>query len=216
MPSAISPRLELKILYESGIKSVKSLVNMTGYNLQHVYRLIRQIKSGEDISVKKKKVNPINFATEDMQRLRRQALANPLFSNERLAWKVYQLGSPLVSKKTIASYLRKLKIDRSLPKVRPLNLQKHRDARLELCTSYKGHDFDKTIFTDETSVQLYQNKRKMLHSRTKKPIINRNRRSPTIMFWCMISKEGRHCVRLRGKVNSQKYCDMIRDVTSKS
>ena len=99
-----------------------------------------------------------------------------------------------------------------MPTIQPKDTAKIRGDRREFCRTYKNHPFDMTVFTDEVSIQQFSNIVKHLYEiGGKKPVKNRSRRSPTIMYWCMISKRGRFIKRVNGKINAAKYCEILEE-----
>jgi transposase len=115
-----------------------------------------------------------------------------------------------VSRCTVWRHLRRKGYQSVMPKRKPMLTDPQRVARLEWAIAHKGDDWDKTIFSDETSIQLFRNTvrrwSKTPGAEVKRVPKNRQR----LMVWGAISSRGiiGLCC-FRGIMDAKRYINIL-------
>lgn len=197
-------REQVKFVLENITNKVDEVARMAQISERSVFRIKSKLQNREDIkrksgSGRKSKLGPI-----DNRRIGRIVNANPRLSNIRIAHRISQLGSPRVSRETIGRRLKKLGLTRFKPLRVPFLTATHKAKRLEFCRNFMSHDWSKTIFSDESTIQLFVNHRKVLGK--SRPNLPAPKYSPKLMVWGGISLRGIIALKIcRRSMDSDEY-----------
>ena len=155
-------RERLALFIQEGERNTNRLSRLTGLSPRSVRRIKKILGSVGSVARKPGSGSQRRLGANDRRRLAQLAVRNDRLSNRRLATKMQDKGSPLVSPSTISRELKRMGFKRRTARSRPLLTQRHKDARLAWCLENKNRDFDNVIFTDESKFQYYSNSRKRL------------------------------------------------------
>jgi transposase len=127
------------------------------------------------------------MTTADNKTLGQWIRRNNEATAEEMAQKLLQERGRSVSRWTVQRQLKRMGYRSTLLHGTPMLTQKHRDARVQWAKQHKDDDWSSTVFTDETSYQLFRNniRRWSKTPKRKKKPIPKNRQK--ILVWGAIS-----------------------------
>ena len=117
---------------------------------------------------------------------------------------------PKTSYKSVNNYLKTLG-GFVRPKLKSLISAKNKKLRVEYCTKYRDFNFNKAIFTDESSFQMNSNNLRSFRFKGKTPPrITKYNPNYSFMVWGGISYKGKTSLHfVQGKVNATYYQNII-------
>lgn len=132
-------------------------------------------------------------------------------------WPAHQVANELVvrgytnvGERTIQRYLKTIKWSKRLPLAVPPLKPAHKTKRVAWCRKHLRRSWNHVIFSDESTFQLFTNKTKLWGK--KRQIKGIPKHPPSIMIWGAISSKGlSKLVFINGKVNSEKYIDILKE-----
>ena len=135
---------------------------------------------------------------------------HPEWASPQLAVAVAQQGSPAVSARTIRRELNRMERDYSLPLYRPLLTDRHKECRIAFAQAHLHDNWRRTVFTDETTFQLYRNKVKVWSRHGYRSVKHRPKHGPKVHVWGAISWQGTLSIHLFTRnLTADYYIDIL-------
>ncbi|CAG8812489.1 14155_t:CDS:1, partial [Dentiscutata erythropus] len=142
--------------WRQGICNASKIYSLTNIPLKTIYRNLKKIKETGNVKHKGgngriRKITPAASRAIG-QYIRRQ----PSLSAKSLASKLEDIGVN-ASRLTVSRHLTNLGYQNALPFCTPMLTSIHKEKRIEWVQKHKDDDWKKTLFSDETSFQLFRN-----------------------------------------------------------
>ena len=142
--------------WENGIQNASKIHSLTKIPLKTIYRNLKKIKDTGDIKRKHgsgriKKITP-SASRAIGQYIRRE----PSISARSVAVKLEDIGVD-VSRSTVSRHLTGLGYKNALPLCTPMLTPVHKQKRVEWAQKHLNDNWNRTLFSDETAFQLFQN-----------------------------------------------------------
>jgi len=143
-------------LWKQGIRTAAEIHSLTKFPLQTIYRNPKKIEETGDVKHKDGS-GRIKKITADASRAIGQYIRrNPTLSSVSIAEKLDDIGVN-VSRSTVSRHLADLGYRNALPFSTPMLTSAHKQKRVEWAQKHKDDNWKNTLFSDETSFQLFRN-----------------------------------------------------------
>jgi transposase len=116
-----------------------------------------------------------------------------------------------VSRWTVQRQLHRLGYENVLPRGTPMLTNEQKEGRVQWALAHKDDDWNRTVFSDETSYQLFRNtiRRWSKHAQEEKKRIPKNKQK--IMVWGAFSNKGQiSCYSFRTTMDGPLYVEILR------
>jgi transposase len=142
--------------WEQGIRNAAEIHSKTKIPLRTIYNNLKKLKESGDVKRKSgsgrtKKITP-RASRSIGQLIRRQ----PTISSKTIASKLKDIDID-ISRSTVSRHLVSLGYKNALPLSTPMLTPAHKQKRIEWAQKHKDDNWRKTLFSDETSFQLFRN-----------------------------------------------------------
>jgi hypothetical protein len=116
-----------------------------------------------------------------------------------------------VSSRTVLSELNNLKYRCTIPKTIPLLTEKHKQCRVEWAIKHKGQNWRQVVFSDETTLQMFQNTQKVFYKVGTQPPQKLMVKHPyKVHAWGAFSAKGPIALFLfTGIMDGAFYCEIL-------
>jgi len=139
---------------------------------------------------------------------------NPHIASKGIAAKLNQSPTiaeqELISDRTVRRTLKEMSYNNSIPLIVPFMTDVQKNKRVDWCRKNMRTNWNRVVFSDETSVELDRCKIRRWHPSGKRPTVGKTKHSRKIMFWSAISTNGKAPLHaISGTVNSDKYIELL-------
>src|SRR5437016_6121464 len=142
--------------WKQGIRTAAEIHSLTKFPLKTIYRNLKKIEETGDVKHKGGS-GRIKKITADASRAIGQYIRrNPTLSSVSIAEKLDDIGVN-VSRSTVSRHLADLGYRNALPLSTPMLTSAHKQKRVEWAQKHKDDNWKNTLFSDETSFQLFRN-----------------------------------------------------------
>ena len=181
-------RKRLAGYYEDGLRDASKVSKMSGIPLRTVYRVFARLRDGKSVERRAGSQRPSKLMPNDERRLYQLARCYPKYSSARIGNLAYKYGTASIDRSTVWRHLKAKGFMKLVPRKIPMLTDRHKAARLDWCEKYRGFDWSKVVFTDETYFQFYRTT--LPEWCKKRPVKRAPQRGPTLMAWGGISARG--------------------------
>ena len=127
-----------------------------------------------------------------------------------IAIKLHEHKVATVSRWTVWRYLRRQGYQSVIPKRKPMLTDSQRVARLKWALAHKDDDWNKTIFSDETSIQLFRNTVRRWSKAPGAEVKRVPKNRQKLMVWGAISSRGTiGLCTFRGIMDAKRYIHIL-------
>ena len=198
---------------EKGFTYAK-IASEVGVSKSTVCKYLKMWKTKIPVSEVKPSGRPKKVTERVKRQIRTIITNNPCISSKGIAKKLGKgdkgLNSTNVSARTVRRTLNGMSYANDIPRVVPMLTELQKSKRVDWCKNNKKKNWDKVIFSDETSIELDRCKIRRWHPDGKRPEVGKSKHSRKLMFWSVI---GINCKAplfvLKGTVNSEKYIELL-------
>jgi len=151
-----SQRQMILHFWKQGIRTAAEIHSLTKFPLKTIYRNLKKIEETGDVKHKGSS-GRIKKITADASRAIGQYIRrNPTLFSVSIAEKLDDIGVN-VSRSTVSRHLADLGYWNALPLSTPMLTSAHKQKRVEWAQKHKDDNWKNTLFSDETSFQLFRN-----------------------------------------------------------
>ncbi len=151
-----SQRQMILHFWKQGIRTAAEIHSLTKFPLKTIYRNLKKIEETGDVKHKGGS-GRIKKITADASRAIGQYIRrNPTLSSVFIAKKLHDIGVN-VTRSTVSRHLADLGYRNALPLSTPMLTSAHKQKRVEWAQKHKDDNWKNTLFSDETSFQLFRN-----------------------------------------------------------
>ena len=169
--SKIQQRTVILHLWAQGIRNANEIQRRTNIGLSTIYYNLKKLETIGDVSQKPGAGRPRKITKAAAKVLGQQIRRNPTASTKDLAKKLSEKGIT-VSRYTVGRHLHYRGYKNSLPLAVPMLTAEQKQKRVEWARKHLRDNWSRTLFSDETSFQLFRNTitQWYKHSRPVRPI----------------------------------------------
>jgi len=183
MSQSINEIQRQTILYywEKGIREAPRIQSLTKIPIRTIYYNLKEIREKGNVkhrggNGRKRTITDINA-----RRIGQYVRKNPTISTKLIASKLKEEGT-VVSRITVGRHLAEHGYKNSLPLTTPMLTKAHKESRVIWAKKHLNDNWKRTVFTDETSFQLFHNTIKHWHKGAR-PIHPMPKDRRKIMAW---------------------------------
>lgn len=202
--------ISIQHLWEKGIRDAAEIQRRTNLPRSTIYYNISKLKKTGTTVHKKRSGRPKKITPEASNAIGQIVRRNPTISTRTLANKIIQKGV-YVSHVTISQHLANHGFKKKLPLATPMLTKAHKAKRVEWARNHINDNWNKTLFTDETSFWLFRNTVERWYKGTR-PVRRIPKDRTRINAWggiCIKGKTSLHC--FRDNMTGASYVDIIRE-----
>lgn len=197
-------------LWNSGIKKAAEIHRRTNIPRSTIYFNLKKLRNTGSTVHKKRSGRPKKITSENAKALGQYIRRNPAISSRKLASKLSLKGVG-VSYSTVLRHLANLGYDKKRPIATPMLTRSHKEKRIEWAQNHINDDWNRTVFSDETSFWLFSNTVEYWY-RGQRPVRRIPKDRTRINAWggfCSRGKTSLHC--FRENMTGQFYVEIIRE-----
>jgi transposase len=142
--------------WNQGIHAARVIQQKTGIGLSTIYYNLKKLKKTGSVAQKKGQGRPKKITNSDACIIGQCIRRNPKTSVSDLVNKLAEKGTK-VGRETIRTHLHTFGYRNAVPLATPMLTTKHKEKRVEWAQKHLNDNWKKTLFTDETSFQLFRN-----------------------------------------------------------
>jgi transposase len=142
--------------WNQGIRVARVIQQKTGIGLSTIYYNLKKLKETGSVAQKKGQGRPKKITGSDASTIGQCIRRNPKISVSDLVNKLAEKGTK-VGRETVRTHLHTFGYKNALPLATPMLTAKHKEKRVEWAQKHLNDNWKKTLFTDETSFQLFRN-----------------------------------------------------------
>jgi transposase len=182
--------------WKQGTRNASEIHSLTKIPLKTIYRNLKKLDKTGDIKHKGGNGCHKKITADASRAIGQYVRRNPILSAKEIADKLKNIGVE-VSRSTVTRHLAEHGYQNALPRNTPMLTSDHKQKRIEWAKKHIDDNWNKTLFSDETSLQLFRNTIKQWY-RGVRPIrpIPKDRRK--IFAWggfCVKGKTSLFCFR---------------------
>ena len=199
-------------IWAQGIEKPQEIANISGLPVSTVYRYVAKLKKTGSLSPSGHAGRPTILEPKHRRHLGRIASLKKFTPASKIAITLEKKHPGLsISKRTIQRELRKLQYRVCRPLRVPLLTKVQITRRLQWAQDHTQDSWKQTIFSDETTFQLFQNtelaRYKVGESRPQRPMVKHPYK---VHLWAAFSRKGRIGFHLfTGIMNAKVYCEIL-------
>jgi transposase len=199
-------------IWAQGIQKPQEIAEISGLPVSTVYRYVAKLQKTGSLSPTGRAGRPTILSPKKRRHLGRIASLKKFTSASEIAATLEKKHPGLsVSERTIQRELRKLKYQVCRPLRVPLLTETQVARRLEWALAHSQDSWNHTIFSDETTFQLFRNtelvRYKVGEARPHRPVVKHPYK---VHLWAAFSRKGPIGFHLfTGIMNAQIYCQIL-------
>jgi transposase len=183
---------QIKVLYwwNQGVRSATTIARKTKVPLSTVHDNLKKLKNNGNLDRKKGSGRKRLITKGHSQAIGQYLRRNNELTAKGISTKIEYERGLKVSDSTINRHLKKLNYKSVLPTGTPMLTEYHKQLRVEWAKKHKGMNWNRVIFSDESSFQLFRNtiKRWSKNWKKEKKCVPKNRQK--IHCWGGFSIKG--------------------------
>lgn len=188
--------------YNLGHRCAAEIARQTKIPVRTVRYNLEKIKKEGGVEHRCGNGRPRKIKPEDAQAIGQWIRRNNEITAQEIVEKLQSNRNLSVSRWTVQRYLHFLGYENVLPRGTPMLTDEHKERRVQWALAHKDDDWNRTVFSDETSYQLFRNtiRRWPKYAREEKKRIPKNKQK--IMVWGAFSIQGQlSCYSFRTAMN---------------
>jgi transposase len=198
------------ILYywRMGVRKAKEIQSRTQIKLSTIYYNLKKLERSGNNDRKSGSGRPKKIDKTGTRIIGQNLRRNPYETTISLADKLTNKGIQ-VGRHTVGRHLHRLGYKNSLPLATPMLTENHKQKRVEWAQKHLNDDWTKTLFSDETSFQLFRNTITKWH-KDDRPIHPIPKERKKIYAWGGFSNTGKtnlYC--FKEKMDAKLYVDIL-------
>src|SRR6185312_14327784 len=143
-------------LWEAGTHDADTLHKLTSIPLSTVYKYIKKLKNNISLNPLPRSGRPRKFSPKQCRHLGQLVSANKYSTSTELSNTLNDHHPNLnVSSRTVLNELHNLQYHATVPKSIPLLTATHKQNRVAFAIKYKKQNWNKVVFSDETTFQMF-------------------------------------------------------------
>jgi transposase len=163
-PSIDQRRKTVTTLWENGTCDAYTLHKLTSIPLSTIYDYTKKLSNGISLDPKQRSGRPRKLSPKQRCHLGQLVSKNKFSTSAELANILNKHHSNLnISNRTVLNELHRLQYCSTVPKSVPLLTNKHKQCRIEFAIKYRRQNWNKVIFSDETTLQMFRNTQKVFY-----------------------------------------------------
>lgn len=198
--------------YNLGHRCAAEIARQTKIPVRTVrYNLAKTKKEG-GVEHRRGNGRPRKIAGEDSVAIGQWIRRNNEITAKEIAEKLQSNRNLTVSEWTVRRHLHGLGYKNVLPQGTPMLTDDQKERRVQWALAHKDDDWNRTVFSDETSYQLFRNtvRRWSKYAQEEKKRIPKNKQK--IMVWGAFSGKGQiSCYSFRTIMDGSLYVDILRN-----
>jgi transposase len=139
-----------------GVRNANEIHRRTNIGLSTIYYNLKKLEKTGDVARKPVSGRPRKITGSAVNVIGQQIRRNPQITRKGLVQKLEEKGIK-VSKDTVGRHLQRQGYKNALPIATPMLTAEHKKKRVEWAKKHIDDDWSRTVFSDETSFQLFQN-----------------------------------------------------------
>jgi len=157
-------------LWENGTHDAKTLHSLTSIPLSTLYDYIKKLKKGISLEPLSRSGRPKRLSPKKRCHLGKLVSVNKYSTCAELANILNDKHTNLnIHKRTVLRELHSLNYLSTIPKSIPLLTTLHKQRRIEFAMKYRRQNWNQVIFSDETTIQMFQNTQKVFYKAGTQP-----------------------------------------------
>jgi len=169
-PSLDQNRKMITTLWANGTHDAYTIHELTSISLSTIYNYIKKLENGESLDHKPRSGRPRKLSPNQRRHLGQLVTSNKYSTSTKLANILNKHHPDLnVSSRTVLNELHNLQYRCTVPKSVPLLTDRHKECRLAFAAKYRRQNWNKVIFSDETSIQMFRNTQKVYYKSGTQP-----------------------------------------------
>jgi transposase len=196
-------------LWENGIKDAGEIQRRTDISLSTIYYNLKKLEKNGSTAHKTRSGRPKKITPESSKALGQYIRRNPAISSRKLEGKL-SLKGVNVSYRTILRHLTDHGYDKKRPIATPMLTRLHKQKRIEWARNHMNDNWNRTVFSDETSFWLFSNTVEYWF-KGKRPVRRIPKDRTKINAWggfCAQGKTSLYC--FRENMTGPFYVDILR------
>jgi transposase len=149
-------RQAICLLWDKGIRSAREIKRRTDIGLSTIYYNLKKLKETGGVAQKKGAGRPKKITSSVTRAISQFIRRTPTISVGKLVRRLEDKGVR-VGRETVRRHLCAAGYKNSLPLATPMLTAAHKEKRLEWAREHLNDDWSRTLFSDETSFQLFRN-----------------------------------------------------------
>jgi transposase len=185
-------RTAVTSLWNSGVCDTKTLHELTSIPLSTIYDYLKKLKMGYSLDPFPRPGRPRKLTPRKRRHLGQLVSQNKYSTCPELVNNLKQLHPNLnVSSRTVLNELYKLKYRCTIPKTIPFLTAIHKQRRVEWAIKHREQNWKQVVFSDETTLQMFQNTQKVFYKVGTQPPQKPMVKHPyKVHAWGAFSKKG--------------------------
>jgi transposase len=157
-------------LWSNGVRDAKSLHKLTSIPRSTIYDYVKKLKNGDTLNPLPRSGRPRKLSPKKRRFLGRLITANKFSTCAELANILNENYTNLnVTDRTVLNELNNLNYFNIIPKSIPLLTDQQKLRRVEFAMKYRRQNWNKVVFSDETTLQMFQNTQKVFYKAGTQP-----------------------------------------------
>jgi transposase len=197
-------------LWNIGIRTAAEIQRRTNIAKSTIYYNLDKLKKTGSTAHKKRSGRPKKITSQNSITVGQYIRRNSAISSRKLASKLLSKGVN-VSYSTVLRHLASLGYDKKCALATPMLTRSHKEKRIEWARRHQNDDWNRTVFTDETSFWLFSNTVQYWY-RGQRPVRRIPKDRTRVNAWggfCVRGKTSLYC--FRENMTRAVYVEIVRD-----
>ena len=197
--------------YNLGHRCAAEIARQTKIPVRTVRYNLAKIKKEGGVEHRCGNGRPRKITAEDSRAIGQWIRRNNEITASEIVEKLQSNRNLIVSRWTVQRQLHRLGYENVLPRGTPMLTNEQKERRVQWAMAHKDDDWSRTVFSDETSYQLFRNtiRRWSKYAQEEKKRIPKNKQK--IMVWGAFSIKGQlSCYSFRTTMDGPFYVEILR------
>lgn len=202
---------QISILYywNNGVRSAREISRICNIPVSTVHYNLQKLADFGCLSHRRNNGRRTLISASTSQTIGQMIRWNKEITAASIASRLTEEKGVHVSRPTVHRHLRRNGYKSVLPRTKPMLTPQQRERRLQWAVAHKDDDWANTIFSDETSIQLFRNTLRRWSKDPHKEVKRIPKNRQKIMVWGAISTQGTLVNLFTGIMNAQRYIDIL-------
>ena len=206
-------RQAICLLWNRGIHSAREIKRRTNIGLSTIYYNLKKLEETGGVAQKKGAGRPKKITSSVARTIGQFIRRTPTIPIGRLVRKLKEKGIE-VGRETVRRHLVTAGYKNSLPLATPMLTVAHKEKQVEWAREHLNDDWTQTVFSDETSFQLFRNTITQWYKNSR-PIRRIPKDRKKIFVWGAFSLHGKSDIFCFSEImNARFYVKILKKITS--